>query len=159
MRKTIQTACLFATTLCYSSFAAAPVGTVTSESPFQLGGAGVRTDGVPSWPLVPGEAVTAGAKNVVIRLKDGTRVNLRAQSRAVVEERAGGLSFRLLSGSMSVLAGAASTTLIFKNTEQVTAPPKVETAFAVTTPAAGQLASGDAVNSVRRPPPRPVSSR
>ena len=157
MRKSIQLI-LFLAVCGFAIFAAVPVGTVSSSGPFELGGATVRTEGVPSWPLVAGDAIQAGPQSIFVRLKDGTRVTLRAQSRAIVEQREGGLSFRLLVGSMAVLPVANSNLLFYKNSQLVSAPVSSETVFAVSAPAGSQPAA-DVVRSALRPPPTPVSSR
>lgn len=158
MRKSTQIFLLLGSSLCCAGFAAAPVGTASSSGPFELGGATVRTEGVPSWPLVAGDAIQAGPQSIFIRLKDGTRVTLRAQSRAIVEKREGGLSFRLLSGSMAVVPVANSNLSFYRNSQLVSAPVSSETVFAVSAPAGGRP-TGDGSLLVRRPPPTPVSSR
>ena len=158
---------LTAISLCCSAFAAAPVGTVSASGSFELGGTAVRAEGVPSWPLVAGTAVKAHAVPVVIRMKDGTRVMLRAQSQVIVEERAGGLALRLLSGAMSVAPAANSTLTYYRNSELVPASKSSNptSAFEVKIPlvasqAAKAALDADAMNlAARRPPPPPVSSR
>jgi len=158
MRKTIQISLLLGSCLCCASFAAAPVGTASSSGPFELGGATVRPEGVPSWPVVAGDAIQAGPHTIFIRLKDGTRVTLRAQSRAIIEEREGGLSFRLLTGSMAVVPVANSNLSFYRNSQLVSAPVSSETVVALSTPA-GSKPAGDASLSARRPLPTPVSTR
>ena len=53
------------------------VATVTSTAPFQLRGANVTTDqGVPSWPVMPGDAIKAGSAPVIITYADGSSIIL-----------------------------------------------------------------------------------
>ena len=65
----VLTALLAAVTL---MCAQGQVATVTSTAPFQLRGANVTTDqGVPSWPVMPGDAIKAGSEPVVISFAGG----------------------------------------------------------------------------------------
>jgi hypothetical protein len=82
MRKLV---CAFAALLA----AAAPicaqgqVATVTSTASFQLRGANVTTNqGVPSWPVMPGDAIKAGSEAVVISFPDGSSITLQPGSSA-----------------------------------------------------------------------------
>ena len=153
--------------MCCSAFAAAPVGTVSASGSFELGGTAIRAEGVPTWPLLAGSPIKANAVPVVIRMKDGTRVMLRAQSQAIVEERAGGLALRLLSGAMSVAPAANSTLTYYRDSELVPASKSSSptSTFEVKIPVVASQAAkaplaADAMNlAVRRPPPAPVSSR
>src|ERR1039458_6597279 len=59
------------------------VATVTSTAPFQLRGANVTTDqGVPSWPVMPGDAIKAGSAPLVSTFADGSSVILDPGSSA-----------------------------------------------------------------------------
>ena len=59
------------------------VATATSTAPFQLRGANVTTDqGVPSWPVMPGDAIKAGSAPVVSAFADGSSVILDPGSSA-----------------------------------------------------------------------------
>ena len=61
------------------------VATVTSTAPFQLRGANVTTDqGVPSWPVMPGDAIKAGSAPLVTTFADGSSVILDPGSSAKI---------------------------------------------------------------------------
>jgi len=61
------------------------VATVTSTAPFQLRGANVTTDqGVPSWPVMPGDAIKAGSAPVIITYADGSSIILDPGSSAKI---------------------------------------------------------------------------
>jgi hypothetical protein len=78
---------------------------VTSAGPFQLRGAHVTPGpGVPSWPVLPGDTITAGAAAVTLTFPDGSTIVLSPHTSAVVT----------LTGSTPVVAlmsGAAHYTL------------------------------------------------
>src|ERR1039458_3493016 len=66
-------------------FAQTQVATVTSTAPFQLRGANVTTDqGVPSWPVMPGDAIKAGSAPVVVSFAGGSSVTLEPGSSAKI---------------------------------------------------------------------------
>jgi hypothetical protein len=66
-------------------FAQGQVATVTSTAPFQLRGANVTTDqGVPSWPVTPGDTFKAGSAPVVITFAGGSSVILDPGSSAKI---------------------------------------------------------------------------
>ena len=92
------------------------VATVTSTAPFQLRGANVTTDqGVPSWPVMPGDAIQAGSVPVVITFAGGSSVILDPGSSAKIAISGQILTFRLESGtarySLSALSGVKLTAL------------------------------------------------
>ena len=61
------------------------VATVTSTAPFQLRGANVTTDqGVPSWPVMAGDAIKAGSAPLVTTFADGSSVILEPGSSAKI---------------------------------------------------------------------------
>ena len=61
------------------------IATVTSTAPFQLRGANVSTDqGVPSWPVMPGNEIKAGSAPVVITFAGGSTITLEPGSSAKV---------------------------------------------------------------------------
>ena len=58
-------------------FAQDQAATATSTAPFQLRGANVTTDqGVPSWPVMPGDTIQAGKAPVVISFAGGSTITL-----------------------------------------------------------------------------------
>lgn len=91
--------------------AAGPVGSVSSLSALTLRGARVPVEGVPNWPLMVGDELTAGASIATVTFKDGSRVILSENTRVRVEEVDGRPTVRLLSGSLEfqTRAGGPST--------------------------------------------------
>ena len=84
MRKLV---CIFAALLAAAALmcAQSQVATVTSNAPFQLRGANVTTDqGVPSWPVMPGDEIKAGSEAVVIGFPDGSSISLGPGSSAKI---------------------------------------------------------------------------
>src|SRR5258708_22978238 len=68
------------------AFAQTQVATITSESPFQLRGANVTPgQGVPSWPVMPGDAIQAGETPLTITFQDGSTIVLAPGSSAKVD--------------------------------------------------------------------------
>ena len=135
------------------AFAGAPVATVTSSAAFELRGAEVKVEGVPSWPVLQGDVIAAKAAPAVIVFKDGSRVTLLVNSKARVESTKDGLSFRLLDGAMQILAAPRSSVGYLSRDVPVKAPTGVETVAAT------------APTGVKRqalllpPPPAPISTR
>src|ERR1035438_9878724 len=81
-------------------FAQGQLATVTSTAPFQLRGATVTTDqGVPSWPVMPGDAIKAGSAPVIVSFLDGSTVTLQPGSSARVTASGETPSFLLECGA------------------------------------------------------------
>lgn len=75
------------------------VATVTSSAPFTLRGAGVNPgQGVPTFPVMPSDAIKAGNALTIVTFRDGTAVTLDPGSEGSVEVVGGRPVFRLLSG-------------------------------------------------------------
>ena len=108
MRKLVcvLTALLAAVTL---MCAQSQVATVTSTAPFQLRGANVTTDqGVPSWPVIPGDAIKAGSEPVVISVAGGSTVTLQPRSSAKITVSGQTPTFLLGCGAASYSLSALS---------------------------------------------------
>ena len=76
------------------------VATVTSDSGFELRGANVATgQGVPSWPVLPGDVIKAGPTPVTITFPDGSVLTLAPGSTAKVDLSKKKPVFELLSGN------------------------------------------------------------
>jgi len=129
-----------------SAFAAAPVASVMSSSDFQLRGVSVNTAGVPSWPVLAGDTVTAGTGSATIRFMDGTMVTLAPGSKVAVQEKKNDVSLRLVNGFMSFTLAPSSALSVYSGNTLVQAQPGV-----TTTASAGISATMRAA-----PPPPPV---
>jgi ferric-dicitrate binding protein FerR (iron transport regulator) len=140
------------------ALAGGPVATVTSPAAFELRGAEVKVQGVPSWPVLQGDLIATKAAPAVIVFKDGSRVSLHPNSKARVESTKDGLSFRLLDGFMQILAAPGSGIGYLSRNVSVKSPALVETVVAATP---GQ--TGVKLNTLLRtpppPPPDPISTR
>jgi hypothetical protein len=78
------------------------VGTITSSSPFRLRGATINPgEGVPSWPLLPGDTIRAGASLTIITFTDGSVVSLEPGSDGNVDLSAGIPMFQLANGTVT----------------------------------------------------------
>jgi FecR-like protein len=116
-------------------FAASPVGTISSSSPFLLRGASVPVAGVPSWPVAAGDEFATDVGPATLNLRDGSRVTLGKNSRAKLEAEGDGVALRLLSGAMLVVTSPKSTLRVFRMDKVVSVKPGVESTV-FTTPAA-----------------------
>lgn len=89
------------------------IATVTSDSPFQLRGAGITPgQGVPSWPVLPGDLITAGQTPVSLVFADGSTIILAPGAVAKVSLSHKKPVFELESG-------AAHYTLITKSSVEL----------------------------------------
>jgi hypothetical protein len=85
------------------------VATAISTAPFQLRGATVTTDqGVPSWPVMPGDAIKAGSEPVVISFAGGSTVTLQPRSSAKITVSGQTPTFLLECGAASYSLSALS---------------------------------------------------
>ena len=108
-------------------FGASPVATLSTNGTFELRGTAVRTEGVPSWPVMAGDVIGTSGSAAVIRFADGSRVTLGEKSRAKVEKTEDGLIFRLISGAMNFTVADAAGVAFYDNAKVVTANPGVAT--------------------------------
>lgn len=82
------------------AWAQTQVATVTSAGPFQLRGASVTPgQGVPSWPVMPGDEIKAGSTPVTVTFADGSTITLAPGSSAKIDLTGQTPVFQLLSGS------------------------------------------------------------
>jgi hypothetical protein len=85
------------------------VATATSTAPFQLRGASVTTDqGVPSWPVLPGNEIKAGSAPVVITFAGGSTIPLSPGASAKITMDGQTPHFVLQCGSASYTLSAPS---------------------------------------------------
>ena len=76
------------------------IATITSDSAFQLRGAGVTPgQGVPSWPVLPGDTIQAGQTPLTLTFSDGSTIVLSPGATAKVDLLGKTPVFRLESGS------------------------------------------------------------
>src|SRR5258708_40273417 len=99
MRSTVKPVALFLAVL-VTAAAQTQVATVTSDSAFQLRGANVTPgEGVPSWPVMPGDILKAGQTPVTITFPDGSVITLAPGSSAKIDLSGQTPVFQLLNGS------------------------------------------------------------
>jgi hypothetical protein len=66
-----------------SNSALTPVASVTGSGPFSINGASLA-NGVPAWPIMPGDQITTGSTAAVITLPDGTQLDLDPKSQVTI---------------------------------------------------------------------------
>lgn len=92
------------------SWAQSQVGTVTSTAPFELRGANVTPgQGVPSWPVTPGDTIKSGRESVTITFPDGSSVILDPNSTAKVDLSGKTPVVQLINGSMHYALKSSSS--------------------------------------------------
>jgi hypothetical protein len=138
------------------SLAASPVATVSSAGSFALRGATVKTDGVPSWPVMAGDEIKTSVASAVIQFRDGSRVTLGAASTLRVEQTVSNLNVRLSSGSMEVLS-RSSALQVYQNSMPVNVIPGKLTK--VNTSSVTKDVTSTDFKAEPRPRPIPISSR
>lgn len=85
-----------------AAWAQTQVGTITSSAPFRLRGAAVTPgEGVPSWPLLPGDTVKAGEALTILTFSDGSVVSLEPGTEGNVDLSAGTPLFQLANGTVT----------------------------------------------------------
>jgi len=95
------------------------VATATSPQPFMMGGETINPNGVPSWPVVAGMEIVAGADAVTLTYGDGSKVSLAPGSRGRVEELGGKPVFRLLKGEAAYDLQDKDSLVLFAADKQV----------------------------------------
>ena len=80
--------------------AAQPVASVTGFSSFDLNGNRVNVAGVPSWTVMSGDDIAAGASPLTVLFRDGSRITLAPDAHLRIDSTAVGVSANLVSGSM-----------------------------------------------------------
>jgi hypothetical protein len=133
------------------AFGSGPVATVTSPGTFNLHGSTVRTEGIPSWPVMADDEIATFGFPALIRLQDGTSVALGENSRAKVETVDNVLVFRLLGGTMHVIGAPSSGVRIYNGTQPVVGRSSSSSGTGVVARPARIIAAP--------PPPAPVSGQ
>jgi hypothetical protein len=78
------------------------VGTVTSSAPFQLRGATISPgEGVPSWPVLPGDTLSAGDAPTIVTFTDGSVVSMEPHAAANASLSGNTPGFQLIKGKAS----------------------------------------------------------
>ncbi len=91
------------------TWAQSQVATVTCAAPFELrGGIVTPGQGVPSWPVMPGDTIKAESGPVTITFTDGSSVILDPKSTAKVDLSGQTPQFQLESGSVHYALKSAS---------------------------------------------------
>jgi hypothetical protein len=134
--------------------AATPVASLTSSADFQLSGSAVKTAGVSSWPILPGDRIGCGATAATLRFIDGTVVTLRSLAQAKVEQDKDGIAVRLLSGSMSFVGVPGSAVRFYSGDVAVQSQAGVSTTVA----SSGSGNGGSVSNRGVAPSPPPALS-
>jgi hypothetical protein len=135
------------------AFGGAPVAIVTSSGSFDLHGSAVKTDGIPSWPVMAGDEIVTHASAALIRFQDGTSVALGENSRAKVETVDGVLVFRLFGGAMQVTGTQTSAVRFYDGNRPVAVHSGVN-------PSVGTGSSMyERLHITAPPPPAPVSGK
>jgi len=120
-----------------------PLGHISSTAPFQLNGAVVQVDGVPSWPVFEGDIVESQASPVTIVFLNGTRIVLAEHSKLKIEGKGKKTLATLLKGSAKYIAAGAVTALAI-------ALPLV---FTSDGPAVGALSTATTTTTLANPSP------
>jgi hypothetical protein len=108
------------------------VATVTSSAPFALRGATVIPgQGVPTWPILPGDELKAGNALTIVSFPDGSVLTLSPGSDAKIDFANGKPVFQLLCGKADhVLKSASAVELMAGN--QVITPKAISGELTVT---------------------------
>lgn len=78
------------------------VGTVTSSASFRLRGATISPgQGVPSWPVLPGDVVKAGNAQTIVTLADGSVISLEPGAEGNFDLTGDKPQFQLVSGTVN----------------------------------------------------------
>ena len=102
-------------------FAQTQIATITSDSPFQLRGANVTPgQGVPSWPLMPGDTILAGQTPLTVTFPDGSTIILSPGSSAKVDLAGQTPVFQLENGSVHYSLKSVSAVKLMEMSRSVT---------------------------------------
>jgi hypothetical protein len=103
------------------AWAQTQVATITSEGSFQLRGANVAPEqGVPSWPVLPGDTIQAGDKPLTVTFEDGSQIVLGPGSSAKVDLSEKTPVFQLETGSAHYSLKALDSVKLVTVDKQVT---------------------------------------
>lgn len=97
------------------------IATVASDSPFQLRGANVTPgQGVPYWPVLPGDKVTAGDTPATVTFPDGSTIVLAPHSSAQLSLSGKTPVFVLQSGTAHYMLQSVTAVKLFEVKKGVT---------------------------------------
>jgi hypothetical protein len=85
--------------LALCAWAVIPVGRVSSSQPFEMNGAMVPVEGVPSWPLSAGDVIVTHSAPATVIFRGGSQVILEPNSTLKIEFKDKKPVIRLLHGS------------------------------------------------------------
>ena len=105
---------LFTIALVLASWAATPLGRVSSSQPFEMNGATVPVGGVASWPLFAGDVIDTHAAPATVIFPGGNRIVLEPNSELKIEAKGRKPIIRLLHGSGKYFLAGAIVTLSTK---------------------------------------------
>ena len=109
MRRLLRFLAVF-TALAVVVAAQTQIATITSESAFQLRGVGVTPgQGVPSWPVMPGDTILAGQSPLTLTFSDGSTIILSPGGTAKVDLAGKTPVFKLESGSANYMLKTISS--------------------------------------------------
>ena len=138
--------------LAVGGFAAETIGSITSSGTFALRGVPVKTEGIPSWPLVVGDEVSTSETAISIQFVDGSRIKLAQKSKALITKKEGKLTLQLVNGTMDYKLARGSHLILLNNITPVSGTSGITTV--------GQPTSiPRPVTAVRPPPPPPMSTQ
>jgi ferric-dicitrate binding protein FerR (iron transport regulator) len=132
--------------------AAETVANITSSGTFALRGVPVKTQGIPSWPMVLGDELATDKSVASIRFVDGSVVTLAQNSKAQVTKKDGKLTLRLVNGSMQFKLAEGSGLVLTNNNQPVSGVSGSVSAGQVT-------GTEKAILAGRPAPPPPTSSK
>jgi hypothetical protein len=99
------------------------VGTITSSAPFRLRGATINPgEGVPSWPVLPGDTVKAGDTLTILTFTDGSVVSLEPGTDGNVDLSAGTPLFQLANGTVVYSLKTRTSVKLLSGDKTVTPP-------------------------------------
>jgi hypothetical protein len=97
------------------------VATVTSSAPFSLRGAAVTPgQGVPTWPILPGDELKAGNALTIVAFLDGSVLTLSPGSDAKIDFANGRPVFQLLCGKADHVLKSASAVELMAGSQVIT---------------------------------------
>jgi hypothetical protein len=97
------------------------VATVTSSAPFTLRGATVMPgQGVPTWPILPGDELKAGNALTIVSFPDGSVLTLSPGSDAKIDFANGRPVFQLLCGKADHVLKSASAVELMAGSQVIT---------------------------------------
>jgi len=137
------------------AFAAEPIGTASSSSAFELNGVATRSDGISSWPVMPGDEVRSGISPVVIRFQDGSRMSISEQSRVKLVQNGDAIDVNLTGGEAYFNLAAQSPLRVYNSGRQV----GTRSGSISTRNQTGVVDTAGPRATTRRVPPPPVSSQ